>query len=382
MQYDLLLTGGQVLDPSAGIKGLMDVAIAGGKIVAVGPNLPQKEARRTLSAKGRLVTPGLVDVHAHVFVNAHDMGGHTDQFCRASGVTTLCDAGSTGSANFAGLRHILDTAVHTRVRAFVNLSAIGITGTSRGGELSHFPYADPEGCARTINENPDLAIGVKLRYGPNLVWEYTTEPVKLARKTAAMCGVPLMIHITDSPIPLPEILAEMAPGDIITHCYHGRAHGIMGQEKQFLLKEVVEAQRHGIIFDCAHGRNHFSFRMIEKALDQGFLPDTISTDLTFTSATYGPVWDLLTTMSKLLHFGMSLDDIVARATAAPAKILGYEGTVGTLKPGANADIAVLELRDGNFELTDSEGSTITAKRRLIAQMTLRDGRVCYERPAD
>jgi dihydroorotase len=382
MQYDLLLTGGQVLDPSAGIKGLMDVAIAGGKIVAVGPNLPQKEARRTLSAKGRLVTPGLVDVHAHVFVNAHDMGGHTDHFCRASGVTTLCDAGSTGSANFAGLRHILDTAVHTRVRAFVNLSAIGITGTSRGGELSHFPYADPEGCARTISENPDLAIGVKLRYGPNLVWEYTTEPVKLARKTAAMCGVPLMIHITDSPIPLPEILAEMAPGDIITHCYHGRAHGIMGQEKQFLLKEVVEAQRHGIIFDCAHGRNHFSFRMIEKALDQGFLPDTISTDLTFTSATYGPVWDLLTTMSKLLHFGMSLDDIVARATAAPAKILGYEGTVGTLKPGANADIAVLELRDGNFELTDSEGSTITAKRRLIAQMTLRDGRVCYERPAD
>jgi dihydroorotase len=264
----------------------------------------------------------------------------------------------------------------------VNLSAIGITGTSRGGELSHFPYADPEGCARTISENPDLAIGVKLRYGPNLVWEYTTEPVKLARKTAAMCGVPLMIHITDSPIPLPDILAEMAPGDIVTHCYHGRAHGIMGQEKQFLLKEVVEAQRHGIIFDCAHGRNHFSFRMIEKALDQGFLPDTISTDLTFTSATYGPVWDLPTTMSKLLHFGMSLEDIVARATAAPAKILGYEGTVGTLKPGANADIAILELRDGNFELKDSEGSTITARRRLLAQTTLRDGRVCYERAGE
>jgi len=382
MQYDLLLTDGEVIDPAAGLKGRMDVGIAGGKIVAVGADLPRSEARRTLSAKGRLVTPGLVDVHAHVFVNAHDMGGHTDHFCRQSGVTTLCDAGSTGSANFAGLRHVLDTAVHTRVRAFVNLSAIGITGTSRGGELSHFPYADPEGCARTISENPDLAIGVKLRYGPNLVWEYTTEPVKLARKTAAMCGVPLMIHITDSPIPLPDILAEMAPGDIITHCYHGRAHGIMGQEKQFLLKEVVEAQRHGIIFDCAHGRNHFSFRMIEKALDQGFLPDTISTDLTVTSATQGPVWDLLTTMSKLLHFGMSLDDIVARATAAPAKILGYAGTVGTLKPGANADIAVLELRDGNFELKDSEGSTITAKRRMIAQMTLRDGRVCYERPAE
>jgi dihydroorotase len=381
MQYDLLLTDGEVLDPAGGLKGRMDVAIAGGKIAAVTPNLP-RTARRTISAKGRLVTPGLVDIHAHVFVNAHDMGHRTDHFCRASGVTTLCDAGSTGSANFAGLRHVLDSAVHTRVRAFVNLSAIGITGTSRGGELSHFPYADPEGCARTISDNPDLAIGVKLRYGPNLVWEYTTAPVKLARQTAAAVGVPLMVHITDSPIPLPDILAEMAPGDIITHCYHGRAHGIMGQEKEFVLKEVVEAQRHGIIFDCAHGRNHFSFRMIEKALDQGFLPDTISTDLTMTSATHGPVWDLPTTMSKLLHFGMSLDDIVARATAAPAKILGYEGTVGTLRPGANADIAVLELRDGNFDLTDSEGSTITAKRRLLTQLTLRDGRVWYERPAE
>src|SRR6185437_4781631 len=232
---------------------------------------------------------------------------------------------STGSAGFAGLRQVLDQSVRTRVRAFVNLSAIGIIGGARGtGELHHFPYADPEGCARTITENPDLAIGVKLRFGPGLVWEYSNEPVKLARKAADMAGgVPMMMHITDSPIPLPELIEPMKPGDIVTHCYHGRANGIMGQEKEFVLKEVVEAQRHGIIFDCAHGRNHFSFRMIEKALDQGFLPDT---------------------MSKLLHFGMALPDIVTRATAAPAKILGYEGTVGTLKPGANADISLFELR--------------------------------------
>ena len=382
MKYDLLVAGGEVIDSAAGLRGKLDVGISGGKIVEVAPSLAQSEARRTISARGLLVTPGLIDIHAHVFVNAHDMGGHTDHFCSSTGVTTLCDAGSTGSATFAGLRAVIDSAVHTRIRAFVNLSAIGIVGTSRGGELSHFPYADPEGCARTIAENPDLAIGVKLRYGPGLVWEYTTEPVKLARRTAKMAGVPLMIHITDSPIPLPDILAEMIPGDIITHCYHGRAHGIMGQEKQLVLKEVVEAQRHGIIFDCAHGRNHFSFTMIEKALDQGFLPDTISTDLTFTSATKGPVWDLTTTMSKLLHFGMKLDDIVARATSAPAKILGYEGTVGTLKPGANADIALIERRNGNVDLTDSDGNTVTAKERLITRMTLKDGRVWYERPGD
>ncbi len=384
MQYDLLVTGGDVVDPGAGLRGIMDIAVSGGKIVAVAPSIPASQARKTISAKGRLVTPGLVDMHAHVFVNGHDMGHRTDHFCSCSGVTTLCDAGSAGSSNFAGLRHVLDTEVRTRVRALVNLSALGITGTSRGGELQHFPYADPEGCARTIVENPDLAFGVKLRFGPNLVWEYSNAPVKLARRTAEMAGpnVPMMMHITDSPIPLPELIAEMKPGDIVTHCYHGRANGIMGQEKAFLLKEVVEAQRAGIVFDCAHGRNHFNFRMIEKALDQGFLPDTISTDLTSTSATQGPVWDMPTTMSKLLHFGLSLEEIVRRSTANPAKIMGYEGTVGTLKPGANADIALWELRDGNHALTDSDGDTIVAKRRLLAQMTIKDGRVWYERPAE
>jgi dihydroorotase len=383
MQYDLLLTGGEVIDPGAGLRGVMDVAIAGGKIAAVAQSLPSNQALRTINVKGRLVMPGLVDMHAHVMVNGHDMGTHTDHYCRSSGVTTLCDAGSTGSSNFGALRSVLDHHVRTRVRAFVNLSAIGITGTSRGGELSHFPYADPEGCARTITENPDLAIGVKLRFGPNLVWEYSAEPVKLARKTADMAGgVPMMMHITDSPVPLPDLIAHMKPGDIVTHCYHGRNHGIMGQEKQFVLKEVVEAQRAGIIFDCAHGRSHFNFRMIEKALDQGFLPDTISTDLTTTSASRGPVWDLPTTMTKLLHFGMSLEDIVRRTTVNPARLMGYEGTVGTLKPGANADVSVFELRDGNIELRDSDGDTVIARRRLLAQMTVKDGRVWYERPAE
>jgi len=378
-----MLTGGEVLDPAAGLRGIMDIGIAGGKIVAVAPSLPANEARRTISAKGRLVTPGLVDMHAHVFVNAHDMGGRTDCFCQASGVTTLCDAGSAGSATFAGLRHVLDHEVRTRVRALVNLSAIGITGTSRGGELSHLPYADPEGCARTIMENPDLAFGVKLRFGPGLVWEYSAEPVKLARRAADMAGgVPMMMHITDSPVSLPDLLAHMKPGDIVTHCYHGRAHGIMGQEKELVLKEVIEAQRHGIVFDCAHGRSHFNFRMTQKALDQGFMTDTISTDLTMTTATQGPVWDLPTTMTKLLHFGMPLDEVVRRATSVPAKIMGYEGTVGTLKPGANADVAVFELRDDNYELRDSDGDTVIAKRRLLAQLTLKDGRVWYERPAE
>jgi dihydroorotase len=381
MKYDLLIRDGEVMDPGGGLRGRMDVGIAAGKIVEVAPGLREEDARRTISAKDRLVTPGLVDMHAHIFVNSSDMGENTDRLCNSSGVTTVCDAGSAGSATFSGLRFVVDRAVRTRARAFVNLSAIGIVGAARSGELAHFPYADPEGCVRTISENRDLAIGVKLRYGPGIVWEYTTEPVRIAREAADAAGVPLMVHITDTPLPLPEILAFMKPGDIITHCFHGREHGIMGPEKQLILKEVVEAQRHGIIFDCAHGRGgHFNFPLIEKALDQGFLPDTISTDLTFATATRGPVFDLTTTMSKLLHFGMTLDDIVTRATATPAKIAGLEGLIGTLRPGANADLALLELRDGNFEFHDTDGNTVTGKKRLITTLTLKDGRVCYEAP--
>jgi dihydroorotase len=383
MRYDLLIRDGEVIDPAGGLRGHMDVGIAGGKIAEVAPGLPEAEARRVIGAKDRLVTPGLVDVHAHIFVNGSDMGEHTDRLCNSSGVTTVCDAGSAGSANFAGLRFVVDRTVRTRARAFVNLSAIGITGVAHSGELAHLPYADPEGCAQTISENRDFAIGVKLRYGPGIVWEYTTEPVKAARRAADMAGVPLMIHITDTPLPLPEILGFMKPGDIITHCFHGGDHGIMGPEKQMILQEVVEAQRHGVIFDCAHGRGgHFNFPLIERALDQGFLPDTISTDLTFGTANRGPVFDLTTTMSKLMHFGVTLDDVVTRATAIPAKIAGLDGGVGTLRPGANADVAILELRDGSFEFRDTDGNTVNGKRRLITQLTLKDGRVIYERPAE
>jgi dihydroorotase len=383
MQYDLLITGGEVIDPGAGLRGIMDVGISGGRVVTVAPSLDSSKAQRILDAKGLLVMPGLVDMHAHVLVNGHDMGIHTDDCCSGSGVTTLCDAGSAGSSNFAALRGMLEGHVRTNVRAFVNLSAIGITGVQRSGELAHLPYADPEGCARTIQQNPDLAIGVKLRFGPKLVWEYSPEPVKMARRAAEMAGgVPMMMHITDSPIPLPDLIAHMKPGDIVTHCYHGRNHGILGEEKEFVLREVIEAQRAGIIFDCAHGRNHFSFRTLEKALDQGFLPDTISTDLTMRTATEGPVWDLPTTMTKLLHFGMSLEEVVRRSTAAPARIMGYEGIVGTLRPGANADVSLFELRDGEFEMRDSDGNVTTAKRRLIARATVKDGSVWFENHDD
>jgi dihydroorotase len=383
VKYDLLITDGNVLDPDAGLRGKLDIGISGGRIIEVGSSLPRNMARKVFNAGGRLVLPGLVDLHAHVLVNGYDMGPDTDRFCRCSGVTTLCDAGSTGSGNFNALRGMVDRSVRTNIRAFVNLSAIGVAGIHRCGELAYFPHADPEGCARTIIENPDLAIGVKLRFGPGLVWEYSAEPVKLARHAADMAGgVPMMMHITDSPVPLPDLISHMKPGDIVTHCYHGKNHGILDGQRKIVLQEIVEAQKAGIIFDCAHGHNHFSFATTEKALDHGFLPDTISTDLTLNAATRGPVWDLPTTMTKLLHFGLPLDEIVKRTTTAPARIMGYEGISGTLRPGADADISLFELRDEDKELMDSEGKTLITKRYFYPYATIKNGQIWYQHPID
>jgi dihydroorotase len=383
MIYDLLITGGEVLDPGAGLRGRMDVGIRSGKIIDVAPSLPADTARKTISARGKYITPGLIDIHTHIFLDAWDMGGNTDRFCKSGGVTTICDGGSTGSANFAGLRNLVEHEVRTKVRAFVNLSAIGLMDIDRNGELAHAAYADPEGCARTIRENPGMAIGVKLRFSPEVIWEISTEPLRLARMAADMAGAPMMVHITDTPLPIPEILKFMKPGDIVTHCLHGYQNGIMGPGKSHLLKEVLDAQKHGVIFDCAHGRaGHFNFPLLQKALDQGFMPNTISTDLTFNSATIGPVYSLATTMSKFLHFGATLEDVVFRATAAPASIIGVDGVLGTLKPGAHADIAIFDLREGDFELRDTDGNTVHSKRLLVADKTIKDGRIWFEREGE
>jgi dihydroorotase len=259
-----VIRGGEIVDPGSGLRGQMDIAISGGKIAEVGPSLREADARKTISAKDRPVIPGLVDVHAHIFVNCSDMGEPTDRLCNSSGVTTVCDAGSAGSANFAGLRFVVDKAVRTRTRAFVNLSAIGIVGTARSGELAHFPYADPEGCAQTIAENRDIAIGVKLRYGPGIVWEYTTEPVKAARRAADMAGVPMMVHITDSPLPLPEMLAHMKPRATSspTACtaaataHHDRedSRGRWSAKSQKLLRTVNPARCQRVIEDAHLGK--------------------------------------------------------------------------------------------------------------------------------
>jgi dihydroorotase len=377
MPYDLLLKGGEVIDPGWPFHAIADVAISKGKIAAVTPEIPPEQGSRVLDVSGKLVCPGLIDLHAHVFVNAHDMGWETDARCASSGVTTLIDAGSSGSATFPGLRRFVAERSQVRLRCFVHLSALGLIHL-QVGELMNLAYADPEGCARTIRDNRDVAIGVKLRFSNNVVPEAGgTEPLRLARQAADMADVPIMVHITDALLPVPQILKFLKPGDIVTHCLHRYRFGIMGPEKKEILKEVWDAQKAGVIFDSAHGRSHFTFPFARQALDAGFMPDTIATDLTLPSATRGPVFDLPTTMSKFLNLGVSLDDVIRRVTTNPARVIGEDGRLGTLKPGAVADVAVFSLERGDFDFIDTDNNHMTGEQKLVTQLTLKDGRIWY-----
>ncbi|MGE0826563.1 MAG: amidohydrolase/deacetylase family metallohydrolase [Candidatus Binatia bacterium] len=382
MPYDLVLKGGTVIDPGWPLHQQTDVAIHKGQIAAVAPGIAETEAARVIDVSGKIVCPGLIDIHAHVFINAHDMGPETDARCSSSGVTTLVDAGSSGSATFPGLRRYVADQSQVRLRCFIHLSALGLIHL-QVGELMHMSYADPDGCARTIQNNRDLAIGVKLRFSNNVVPDAAgTEPLRLARQAADTAQVPLMVHITDALLPVPKILEFMRPGDVVTHCFHRYQYGIMGPEKKEILREVWTAQKAGVIFDCAHGRMHFTFPFVRMALDQGFMPDTIATDLSLPSATKGPVFDLPTTMSKLLNLGVDLDTVIRCVTTNPARAIGEAGRLGTLKPGAVADVAVLTVAQGEFDFVDTDQNHMIGDKRLIPQLTIKDGRVWYRAPSE
>jgi dihydroorotase len=377
MRYDLILKQGLVIDPKNGRHGVMDVAVHAGRVAAVQDCVADEDAVEVLDMKGRIVTPGLIDAHLHVFVNSCDMGAYTDRYCMPSGVTTACDAGSTGALNFPGLRELLGRAVRTRCRAFLNLSLIGITGVEVVGELAERRYADPEACVRTIAGNRDLLIGVKLRLGPGLTWD-PQEALRLARQTADAADVPLMVHVTNSPLPLSQVLEQLRSGDILAHPFHAFTNGIMNPERTAVLEPIWEAQKRGVLFDSAHGRmGHFNFAIVRKALELGFMPDVITTDLSTPSATRGPVFDLVTTMSKFLNLGMSLQDVLLRTTVKPAELLGLSQDIGHLGVGAIADIAILDMQQGAFEFIDTDKNVLHGQQRIVAVSTLRAGRVCY-----
>jgi len=372
--YDLLIKGGTVVDPGANLRTALDVGIKDGKVVRLSPNIPPGTARKVLSVPGKLVTPGLIDLHVHVFDGVTEAGVNADRYCIAHGVTTAVDAGSAGFPSIAGLRKYVINTSATRLYALLDIGALG-TVVSVKDAMKNLEWVDPQMTAKAAIANKPAVIGIKVRLSKDIAGTEDMEGLKRAREAAEASQLPMMLHIGDTNSPLPAILRLVRPGDIITHCFTPRANGIVDQNGK-ILPEVLEARQRGVLFDVAHGAFHFGFDLTEKCLQQGFLPDTISTDLAGRSVN-GPTYDLTTTLSKFLLLGLTLEQTLERVTSKSARALNFGMELGTLKVGGVADISILELREGSFEFVDSLGSKRTGRQQLFGTAAIRDGNL-YE----
>ncbi len=374
---DLIIKGGRVIDPSQKLDGIFDVALRDGKIARLEKDIPADHSRQVIDATGKLVTPGLIDVHTHIFPYVGPYGIEPDPYCVTRGVTTALDAGTSGAFTFPAFRHFVISSAATRVRALLHIVSIGMVAgsTPNMGELEDLRYCDPKLAVHAAEENRDLIVGFKIRFSEKYTGPNDREGLKRARAAADQARLPLMTHIGGSYTPLPELLALLKNGDVMTHTFNSLRHGILDTDGK-VIPEVLEARQRGVYFDVGHGAGSFSFDVMERCMQQGFLPDTISTDL-YSANIHGPVFDLTTTLSKFLLLGMSLSDVVARCTINAAKLFNFGAEIGTLRPGAEGDVAVLDLAAGDFMLTDSDGKTRQGRQKLNPVVTVQAGKLFY-----
>jgi dihydroorotase len=378
MRFDLVIRGGKVVDPGGGYAGLLDVAITRGRIAAVDANIPADAAFRTVDATGQIVTPGLVDLHTHVFHKVTYWGIDPNPVASTSGVTTWNDAGSAGALTLPGLREFVVDRSNVRLTAFLNISNIGLVGENY--ECANLAYLDVDLFRLLADRNRDLVHGVKVRMGTPTVGANGLEPLRLARRAAEECELPLMVHVAFGPPGIDEVLELMRPGDILTHCFTGLTMKIVDDEGR-LRESARRAWDDGVIMDIGHGTGSFAFETAEALIGAGRKPDVISTDLHQLSIN-GPAYDLPTTMSKFLHLGLSLPEVVRASTARPAEVLGIEREVGTLRPGSVADVALFRLLRGRFPLYDIWGEMREAQELLVNTLTIFGGRALQRLPPD
>jgi len=366
---DFLIKGGTVIDPSQKLHGPMDVAVRGSKIVEISKDIPEQRARYVMSAKDRIVTPGFIDLHVHCF-DGVGIGMNADHYCLGRGVTTVVDAGSTGSFLIRRfIKDIVQTST-TRVYAWLHIGTMGaaVDPTHR---YQNGDWVDPEATAKAAEENKPVVVGIKVHVQKNLSThpqDQELEFVKRALKAAEATHLPMMAHIWDSYYPLPDILKLMRKGDVYTHCFNNFPHNILDANGK-ILPEVREARARGIIFDVGEGPHNLSMSVVEKSLDQDFLPDTLGTDL-------ANPWgignndrdDMPTLVSRFLALGMTLDQVIERVTVIPARVCNFGVELGTLKAGSEADISIFELREGEFDFgdpADAKGPHRRARHMLI-----------------
>ena len=381
-EYDLLLKGGHVIDPKNSLDGPRDVAIADGKIAAVAADIPASSAKKVVDASGLYVTPGLIDMHVHVFMGnepgAYIADGATsvmpDGFTFRSGVTTVVDAGSSGWRNFRLFKEQTIDKAQTRVLALLNIVGTGMKGRFEEQDVSDM---NPVMTAHMINKLfPDLLVGIKAAH----YWGDFTQ-VDRAVEAGRLAGVPVMVDFGehDPPLSIESLFMEhLRPGDMFTHTfsYGPTQRETIVDEAGKVKPFVFAAQKRGIIFDVGHGGGAFSWRQAVPAFQQGFFPNVISTDL-HTQSMNGGMKDLANVMSKFLAMGMSLNETIARATWAPAQAISRP-ELGHLSVGAEADVAVFTLRSGDFGFVDVRRTYLRGRHKLEAELTLRAGRVVWD----
>jgi dihydroorotase len=371
-KYDLIIKGGTVVDPSQGIHERRDVAFSNGKVAALEPEISDSLSNEVVDATDAIVTPGLVDLHVHVYWGVGHYGIEPDPTQIALGVTTAVDAGSAGAWTFPAFRRYVMDRSATRLYALLNISSMGMI-SPKIGELEDLRWADVEDATRVGHANPEHILGIKVRLSQPLAADHDVDALKRAIEAAEQLGKFVMIHVGNSFTPMEDLVALLRPGDVVTHAYHGSAHGAMDESGR-VFDGIVEAQKRGVVFDIGHGRGSFSFASAEKALAQGFFPGNISSDLHIYNIE-GPVHDQLSTLSKFLHLGLSLDEVIRLSTSATAQIMGHADEIGTLKIGAEGDSTVMRIAEGKFTFVDSLDATVEGSRKLEHVATVKAGRL-------
>jgi len=368
VQLDLVLRNAHVIDPSRNIDDVLDVGVRDGKIAAIGKSLRASSGTDARDLGGKYLCPGLIDLHGHWYSGS--TFGIDPAICLKTGVTTAVDAGTTGFLNFGEFRRDRLETSEVQLLAYLNISAIGIPAATVG-ELFDIRYARPKETAALIEKHRELLLGVKVRIGERMSGANGKEALALSIEAAEAIGVPMMVHFAKG-ADTPDILRRLRPGDVITHCYQGRGDTILADDS--IIPDALAARRNGVLFDVGHGCGSFSFETAKKAFEYFFLPDTISTDLhRFSIERF--TFDMPTTMSKFLHLGMSLEEVILKSTWNPAKAIRRDDELGTLRVGTVADIFVFDIEEGEFDFEDTHCRIEKGSRRIVPSFLVRAGKV-------
>ena len=367
MPFDLILRGGRVVDPSQRLDAVTDVGFAYGKVAVIGNALRAEPGTDVRDVSGYIVTPGLIDLHTHVYWGGTSIGIDAEEFCRTSGVTTAVDTGSAGPGNFAGFRkHVIELS-QVRILAYLHVSHAGIYAYSHRvmvGESEEIRLMNPIDAVEVAEANRDLIVGIKVRVGRNSSGTSGIVPLEIALEVADAVGMPLMAHIDHPPPSYEEVVSRLRPGDVLTHAF--RPFPNSPATAQGTVKKVVlEARERGVLFDIGHGKGSFAFKTARAMLANGFYPDTISSDVHILCIN-GPAFDQVTTMSKFLCMGMSLPDVVAASTVNAAMAL-RRPELGNLKPGSVGDATIISIKEGRFDYVDVVGEHLIGERKIVSE---------------